>query len=371
MAYSNPFPPSASQPGRGKIDLALLPPSTPVLKTLSYQYPLKLIAPEPIILQQATSSNEDAAPTVHTVFFLTYGGGLVAGDTIDLHIKLAPTTRLVLLTQGSTKIFKAPSSASEHRAGQTMAVDLAPRAALCYLPDPVQPFSESSFTQIQRYRLAADSSAGGSAGQPVASLCALDWVSEGRSARGEHWGFWSYVSRNEVYLAPSPSASQADGSARPNAKDRLLIRDNIMLHNGVEGGSVTTAGDVLGRMDGLAAVGTLVLCGPVFVALGAFFMDEFAALPRIGAKSWSSGAAAAAPGDFESELSGQEKWRADRLRQEAADGVLWTAANVRGSVLVKVGAKTVEGARSWLGGMIKREGSVEREFGEGALLCLK
>ncbi|KAK7544785.1 UreD urease accessory protein-domain-containing protein [Phyllosticta citribraziliensis] len=371
MAYSNPFAPSTSHPGRGEIDLALLPPSTPVLKTLSYQYPLKLIAPEPINIQGTASSNKDAQTSVQTVFLLTYGGGLVAGDTIDLHIKLAPTTRLVLLTQGSTKIFKAPSSASEHRAGQTTTVDLAPGAALCYLPDPVQPFSESSFTQIQRYRLAIDSSAEGSANQPAASLCALDWVSEGRGARGEHWGFWSYVSRNEVYLTPSSSASQDNAPARPKAKDRLLVRDNIMLHNGVEGGSVTTAGDVLGRMDGLAAVGTLVLCGPVFVALGAFFMDEFAALPRIGAKTWSSGAAAAAPEDSQSELSKQEIWRADRLRQEADDGVLWTAANVRGSVLVKVGAKTVEGARSWLGRMIKREGSVEREFGEGALLCLK
>ncbi|KAK8248900.1 UreD urease accessory protein-domain-containing protein [Phyllosticta capitalensis] len=365
MAYKNPFAPSTSQPGRGEIDLALLPPSTSVLKTLSYQYPLKLIAPDPAVVYDGSSS-EHTTRTVHTVFLLTYGGGLVAGDTIDLHIKLAPTTRLVLLTQGSTKIFKAPSSAKEYRAGQTMTVDLSPGAALCYLPDPVQPFSESSFAQTQRYRLGFDSSADGGTGQLAASLCALDWVSEGRSARGEHWGFWSYVSRNEVYLSPSLFASQTNEPARLKPRDRLLVRDNIIFHNGVDGGTVTTAGDILGRMDGLAAVGTLVLCGPVFVALGAFFMDEFADMPRIGAKTW-----APAPGNSESELSEQEKWRADRLRQETEDGVLWTAANVRCSVLVKVGAKSVEGARRWLGGMIKREGSIEREFGEGALLCLK
>lgn len=103
----NPFATSASVPGHGHIKLAVLPPSKPVLEVVSYQYPLKLIAPAALAVH---GSDKNAAPTlVHTVYLLTYGGGLVAGDTINLHVDCAPTTRLILLTQGSTKIFKSPS----------------------------------------------------------------------------------------------------------------------------------------------------------------------------------------------------------------------------------------------------------------------
>ncbi|KAH7063538.1 UreD urease accessory protein-domain-containing protein [Macrophomina phaseolina] len=355
---NNPFAPSTSKPGHGFIILDLLPPATPVLRTVSYQYPLKLIAPEPLPIapNSPLSYTPRTVHSVHTVFVLTYGGGLVAGDTITLRVALAPATRLALLTQGSTKIFKAPSAAAQHRSGQTTDVRVAPGAALCFLPDPVQPFAESGFVQRQRYTLlqppeGADNNVQGGTG----SLCVLDWVSEGRSARGERWDFYTYVSKNEVWDWDKAE----DG--------RLLLRDNVILHNeGPDGAGPASAGTIVGRMDGLAAFGTLIVLGPVFEKLGKFFLDEFAAMPRIGAKQWHT-----TPTTAQDELTLEESWRAERLEQEAHDGVLWTAAAVRGSVLVKFGAKSVEGARRWLGNMIRNEGTVEKEFGERAVLCMK
>ncbi|KAK3046453.1 hypothetical protein LTS18_013357, partial [Coniosporium uncinatum] len=170
---ANPFAGTNSKPGHGTIKISLLPPFKPVLEILSYQYPLKLIAPAPVEVHPTeTTDLRDGDSTkpkardgddkeaiasatrphlVHTVFLLTYGGGLVAGDSIQLSTTLAPSTRLILLTQGSTKIFKSPSPTTISR--QHTTIDLHPGAALCYLPDPVQPFADSAFEQVQIYNL--------------------------------------------------------------------------------------------------------------------------------------------------------------------------------------------------------------------------
>jgi len=328
---SNPFAPSTSKPGYGSILLSLLPPATPVLQTCSYQYPLKLIAPDPL-----TAYDEK---TVHTIFLLTYGGGLVAGDSVNLSIHLAPTTRLVLLTQGSTKIFKSPSADIISR--QNLTVHLQAGASLCYLPDPVQPFERSAFEQTQVYSIVED-----------ASLCICDWVCRGRTARGEDWRFYKYTSKNEVFLA------QKEDDAI--AKKRLLLRDNVLL----EGGSVESS--FAGRIDNLGVFGTLIIRGPMFEGLGRYFMDEFEKLPRIGIKKWDSDL----DGSGE-KLDEVEIRRKRRQKQEVQDELLWTAANVRGFVLIKFGAREVEGVKKWMSTMIKAEGSVERHFGERAILCLR
>ncbi|KAK8220028.1 hypothetical protein M8818_000444 [Zalaria obscura] len=362
---SSPFPPTASAPGKGIIDLALLPPCTPVLRSVSYQYPLKLISPTPITVDpshakkhtgkalndtSALSSADHGAHLVHTVFLLTYGGGLVAGDSIFLTVTLAPTTRLVLLTQGSTKIFKSPSSDVVTR--QTMGVDVDPGAALVYLPDPVQPFERSAFEQKQIYNiLLAEPSPGETVGRK-GSLCVLDWVSCGRRALGEDWDFYRYGSRNEIYLVK-------------DVQKRLLLRDNILLDTYGE-----DIGTLAPRMDGLQVFGTLILYGPLFTKLAAFFMDEFKALPRIGGRNWDTNSEAGSGDEPDEEEVRIEVWRRGRQRREVVDGLLWTAASVRGCVVVKFGAREVEGGRTWLRSMLDAEGSVVGLFGERALLCL-
>ncbi|KAF2160976.1 hypothetical protein M409DRAFT_70058 [Zasmidium cellare ATCC 36951] len=333
---SKPFAPPTSTPGNGTIHLALLPPSLPRLKTVNYQYPLKLVSPAPL-------KSEDNDPfLVYTVYLLTYGGGLVAGDAIDLHVILEKTTRLILLTQGSTKLFKAPNR--EVLSKQCMTVTLAPESALCYLPDPVQPFEKSNFEQQQIYNIEVPSSPGTKAG----SLCVLDWVSNGRPANGENWSFYHYGSRNEVFL------SQSEGSRK------LLLRDNLLLHDQMLGD------DIAHRMDGLAVYGTLILYGPVLNRLGQFFMSEFKLLPRIGGRKWDSGSES---GD--EELDSEIVKRAERHRRELIEGVLWSAASVRGCVVVKFGAPVLEAARRWLHDMLLYEKTVVDHFGERSLLCLR
>lgn len=333
MSFTSPFAASTVKAGHGSIELTILPPDTPVLRQVSYQYPLKLVAPDP--LPPPDLSLEDDTPRlVHTVFLLTYGGGIVAGDAIKLSVALEGNTRLILLTQGSTKIFKTPDPALVSR--QHMTVNLAPKSALIYLPDPVQPFAHTAFSQSQIYHLENNEG----------SLCACDWVTSGRSARGENWDIYEYHSRNEVWGVDAAG------------KKRLLLRDNLILDK-----QGRTGMQLSERMDGYSVFGTLIIRGPVFLSLSQFFLDEFEALPRIGGRNWGDSA--------QPELTPKEQRRAQRQQRENADGLVWSAANVRGFVLVKFASRDVEGSRNWLRDMIREEGSILKSFGERALLCLK
>ena len=171
-------------------------------------------------------------------------------------------------------------------------------------------------------------------------------MTSGRSARGENWDIFEYKSRNEVWTTAAAG------------KKRLLLRDNLLLDK-----HGRTDMRLSSRMDGFSVFGTLIVRGPAFASLAKFFLDEFEALPRIGGRNWGDA--------VQCELSRKEQWRAGRLDRERVDGVVWSAANVRGFVLVKFASSEVEGSRTWLRDMIKEEGSVLDAFGERALLCLK
>lgn len=333
MSFISPFGASSSKPGHGSIILEILPPDTPVLSNVSYQYPLKLVAPDPLPPPDI-HLGPDSPRLIHAVFLLTYGGGIVAGDAIDLHVRLDSRTWLVLLTQGSTKIFKTPDPELISR--QHMIVHLKNKSALLYLPDPVQPFAQTAFAQSQTYHL--DDGQG--------SLCVCDWVTSGRSARGENWDIYEYKSRNEVWTTDA------------SGKKRLLLRDNLILDK-----HGRTDMQLYARMDNYSVFGTLILRGPVFSSLSRFFLDEFQALPRIGGRHWDD--------TKDMELTPREERRAQRQQREIRDGLIWSAADVRGFVLVKFASRAVEGSRKWLRDMIQEDGSVLDGFGERALLCLK
>jgi urease accessory protein len=333
MAFTSPFGSSTAKAGHGSIVLEVLLPDKPVLRSLSYQYPLKLVAPDPLP-PPAFGFGLNSSSLIHTIFLLTYGGGIVAGDTIDLKVRLDSRTRLVLLTQGSTKIFKTldPSVVSR----QHMTIHLDHDAGLVYLPDPVQPFAHTAFSQTQTYHLKNEQG----------SLCACDWVTSGRSARGENWNIHEYKSRNEVW------------AIAPSGKKRLLVRDNLILDRH---GRTDMA--LSSRMDGYSVFGTLIIRGPTFSSLSQFFLDEFEALPRIGGRNWGD--------NVQPKLTPMEQRRYDRQQRETVDGLIWSASNVRGFVLVKFASRDVEGSRNWLRDMIKEEGSVLQAFGQRAILCLK
>jgi len=332
----SPFAASTSSPGIGKIKVAALPPQKQILKSFDYQYPLKLIAPDP-----HTSPGPSHHP-VTLVFLLTYGGGLVGGDKISLDVTLEEDTRLVLVTQGSTKIFKSPARSVV--SAQTLNVTIARGASLCYLPDPTQPFSESVYEQKQNFFVDPDG---------TSSLCVLDWVSEGRRARGESWTLWNWKGKNEVRELPREKSKQP----------RLLLRDAVILSD--EGGEGVHLGPgIRDKTNGMGAIGSLILYGPTFQALAAFFLSEFKSQPRIGAKNWSDGKS-------QKPISEEANTKERRLEQEKADGLLWTAASTRGFVVVKFGAREISGARLWIGDMIRRQGSIGQEFGDQALIGLR
>lgn len=307
----------------------LLPNGISGLETVTYQYPLKLITPS------RASENESVL-----VFLLSYGGGLIGGDSIRLSIEVHPKTKLSIVTQGHTKVFNSVSRDIITR--QSLLVDIADEAALCLLPDPVQPFEKSVYEQTQIFKL-----------QGNASLCLLDWVTQGRTARGENWSLTRWVGRNEIWVTGQD-------------QDRLLVRDAVILDAEKPQSEMPGLRESMWEM---GVFGTLLLRGPLMKALGEFFLAEFAALPRLGARDWRSDEARRIGDD--QELAPLEKWRAERIRMEKEKGLLWSAANVRGCVVVKFGAPDVEAGRTWIGDMLAQEGSISTTFGNQALMCVR
>ena len=282
---------------------------------MTYQYPLKLISPAPSSSQPST-----------LVFLLSYGGGLVAGDGVNLTVHVKPEAKLSIATQGHTKIFKSPTV--DVITSQNLDVTIDNDASMCLLPDPVQPFEDSVYAQKQIFKL-----------REQASLCLLDWVTQGRVARGENWSFRKWSGRNEIWLQ-DPAVTSAD---------RLLVRDSIILSREASKSVGRTLPEMMQHM---AITGTLILRGAKTKSLGEFFQTEFAALPRIGARDFRSPEAMAQDNTNTSDL---ERWRLQRLDKEKEGGVLWSAANVRGCVVIKFGAKTVEAGREWIGSMLDYE----------------
>lgn len=376
---ASPFPASSMTPGSGHLHVVLLPSGASFLQTMSFQYPLKLISPSP-------STPRPAA----VVFLLSYGGGLVGGDRVRLSARLDGGARLAVVTQGHTKVFR-PTTSPPAPTTQALDVRVARGAALCLLPDPVQPFEGSVYEQTQAFRL-----------EPGAALCLLDWVTQGRAARGEDWSLARWRGRNEVWAVAAPGTVEPTTTGlgngqpppppeaqQPPAQERLLVRDVVILDAASCAAATGKDASVALRdsMRGLAVVGTLVLRGPQLAALSNFFLAEFAALPRLGGRDFRTDAEVRrdeeaegkAAGGVGSGTEGQkgprrptlQEWRRRRLKQEQDDGVLWSAAKVRGCVVVKFGAKTVEGGRVWIGGMLAYNGLVKELFGEDALMCVR
>lgn len=265
----------------------------------------------------------------------------MGGDRVNLSIEVKSGARLSIVTQGHTKIFKSPSRDVVTR--QKLHVAIESGGAVCLLPDPVQPFEGSVYEQSQKFFIAQ----GG-------NLCLLDWVSEGRTARGEDWDLWAWRGMNELW-------QKGDKDTKP----RLLLRDSIILAGDTSG---STEKVLRKKMHNHGIFGTLVLRGPLLELLAAFFLSEFSALPRIGARDFRS--QDKMDRDNGLVITKQESWRAGRLKQENIDGVLWSAAKVRGCTVIKFGARTVEGGRTWVGTMLKEEGTISREFGDDSMLCV-
>ncbi|KAI0094966.1 UreD-domain-containing protein [Irpex rosettiformis] len=180
-------------PGSGRITVQL-EGSEAILSELSSSYPLKLLSP------RLPPHN------VAVVYTLSYGGGLVAGDRVGLAVDVQDSAALVLLTQGSTKVFKTRPGQRNARpldevngfTSQRMDVTVHPGGSLFLLPDPVTCFRSACYTQLQTFRVDVS-----------ASVVLLDWINSGRKALGENWSFARYYSLNELWIGGKRVARDA------------------------------------------------------------------------------------------------------------------------------------------------------------------
>ncbi len=120
----------------------------------------------------------------------SFGGGMVAGDRTRLEVTIDAGASCFLGTQASTKIYRNPSCLP---CSHELNAKVGENALLILAPDPVQCFAESSYEQRQRFELHAS-----------ANLLLIDWLSAGRTARGERWAFHRYLSRNEIVRDGKP-----------------------------------------------------------------------------------------------------------------------------------------------------------------------
>ncbi|WVN85024.1 uncharacterized protein L203_100165 [Cryptococcus depauperatus CBS 7841] len=314
-------------PGEGLISLQ---PSTSQswFTTLQAAYPLKFLSPTPLPSQPAN---------VSVLYTLAYGGGLVAGDTVGVRGEIGESCGLIMLTQGSTKVYKRrpnlcrPLSHSSINIGdaenssyfnpnltrQRMHLRLAPHAFLLVLPDSISPFASSVYSQAQRFILPEDG---------TASILILDWVNSGRGQRHkdmkeEIWSMDRYASNNEVYVGK-----------------RLVMRERIVLDN------KNTLKDDHGE-GGLSKIASQLSPYNVY-ATALFLGSRFAA--------------------FSSHLA-QLSHQTRQYQLKEPPRLVWSFSEVdqsTGAGVVRVAATEVEEARRWLRGAMTA-GGVAALVGEG------
>ncbi|KAG6818042.1 hypothetical protein H0H87_009197 [Tephrocybe sp. NHM501043] len=246
----SPAPIPRISAGGGRISLISYG-STAVFSELASTYPLKLLAPR--ITRHG----------VAVVYLLTYGGGLVGGDQVELTVAVDSQTVLVLLSQGSTKVFKVrpgqrlasarpnpnPLPTSSKATMQNMTFTVSAGGALLLLPDPVTCFRSASYNQTQTFQLSKG-----------ASIVALDWLTSGRMSMGEEWAFSRYYSANEVWV-----------EGKRVAKDVMLL-DEEPLGNSIGKVPVRTMGD---RLAPYSCYAMVILYGPLAEGTISYLVTQY------------------------------------------------------------------------------------------------
>lgn len=365
VAFPSRPPKTHHTPGSGHLHLSN--PTSARFSSLRASYPLKLLAPDRLPSQPAN---------IATAYLLAYGGGLVAGDTVSLEVDVDAGCGVVLLTQGSTKVFKHrpgirplshriirdatpyPSRSEVHNGAgvnmkpggggekelvtrQRLLTRLEPSSMCIVMPDSVSPFRSSRYSQVQRFLLPRDR---------TASLLVLDWVNSGRGHRGpgrtfidgddrEVWAMGYYGSTNEVLIG-----------------DELIMRERLVLDNedstaspsslapkSADGASVdcdpeqstkrSTLTKIARQLAPYHVYGTVLILGPAFVSL----VEYLKALTD----------------------------HTSQMQIHTPPSLLWSysATDPQGGVL-RIAAVEVEDAKRWLR-EVMTYGSVQHVVGEG------
>ncbi|MBX3208784.1 MAG: urease accessory protein UreD [Labilithrix sp.] len=116
--------------------------------------------------------------TSAAVCLVTFGGGLVDGDEVDVDIEVEAGATLVAFTQSSTKVFRGSSR-------QTVRANV--EGTLVLLPDPVSAFAGARYTQRVDVALAREG-----------ACVVLDGFTSGRAAFGDRWAMTALELRAAV-----------------------------------------------------------------------------------------------------------------------------------------------------------------------------
>jgi urease accessory protein len=79
-------------------------------------------------------------------------GGVLAGDQLDLDIRVAAGARVQVTTAGATRVYRA--NPGDPPARQRLRAEAAEDALIEYLPDPIIPFAGSRYSQHSVFHLA-------------------------------------------------------------------------------------------------------------------------------------------------------------------------------------------------------------------------
>ncbi|KAH6796460.1 hypothetical protein C2S51_037446 [Perilla frutescens var. frutescens] len=218
---------------RGKLVVEMVGGKSTVRRCFS-KYPLKFIVPNKV-----GSSQTDAV----WIYTITYGGGIVSGDSIAFDVTVGDGCTAVLTTQSSTKVYKSIGSKC---CEQVLEASIGRDAVLVVIPDPVTCFSTARYSQTQIFKLAAQSS----------SLLLVDWITSGRHQnqnqnrngngnqdQGEKWAFSHYKSSNRILL---------------QGTDHPLFLDTILLEQESSDASIS----ISERMKDYQAMAMILLWGP-------------------------------------------------------------------------------------------------------------
>lgn len=185
----------------------------------------RLYACYPIKFIQMASAIESCS----LIYFLGYGGGLVAGDETSISIILNKNSAACIRTQGSTKVFKSPEG---KLSSQFINYKLDEHSLLVLTPDPLTLFESAKFKQKQVFDM-----------HPDASLVLVDWYTSGRTSRNENWLFSELSSLIDIQI----------GGQR-------VFFENLQLKN-------TEYGSIANKMGHVGVYGLIFAYGPRVVEL--------------------------------------------------------------------------------------------------------
>ena len=119
------------------------------------------------------------------VYLLNPSGGIMQGDRLFTEVKVGAKASAFLTTPSSTKYYKMEDDFAEVE----NVFYVGEEAVLEYIPEHSVPFNNADVMQDNIYHISGDS-----------TLIALDCVTSGRKASGEHFGYKRFCTKSSIYV---------------------------------------------------------------------------------------------------------------------------------------------------------------------------